>query len=60
MQFEWISAARDVARSSTPGLVFQNHPLTEAILVFHTGKLAEARLLYFNRGDSPAVREDEF
>ncbi len=60
LQFEWISAAREVARSSTPGLVFQNHPLTEAILVFHNGKLAEARLLYFNRGDSPALREDEF
>ena len=60
LQFEWISAAREVARSSTPGLVFQNHPLTEAILVFHNSKLAEARLLYFNRGDSPALREDEF
>jgi hypothetical protein len=60
LQFEWISATREVARSSTPGLVFQNHPLTEAILAFQNGKLAEARLLYFNRGDSPALREDEF
>ena len=60
LHFEWISAARDVARSSTPGLVFRNRPLNEAILAFHNGKLAEARLSYFNRGDSSALREDEF
>jgi hypothetical protein len=60
LHFEWISAARDVARSSTPGLVFQNRPLAEAILAFQNGKLAEARLFYFNRGDSSALREDEF
>ena len=60
LHFEWISATRDVARSSTPGLVFRHHPLNEAILAFRNGKLAEARLSYFNRGDSPALREDEF
>jgi Peptidase_C39 like family len=60
LHFEWISAARDVARSSTPGLVFRHHSLNEAILAFRNGKLAEARLSYFNRGDSPALREDEF
>jgi Peptidase_C39 like family len=60
LHFEWISAARDVARSSTPGLAFRNRPLNEAILAFHNGKLAEARLSYFNRGDSSALRENEF
>ena len=60
LHFEWISATRDIARSWAPGLIFQNHPLNEAILAFHNGKLAEARLSYFNRGDSSALREDEF
>jgi hypothetical protein len=32
----------------------------EAILSFRYGKLAEARLLYFDRGDSGALREDQF
>jgi hypothetical protein len=60
LHFGWISAARDVARSTGPGLAFRNHPLNEAILVFDNGTLAEARLSFFNRGDSPALREDEF
>jgi hypothetical protein len=60
LDFEWISTARDVARSSRPGLLFRNRPLNEAILAFDNGKLAEARLSYFNRGDSNALREDEF
>jgi Peptidase_C39 like family len=60
LHFEWISATRVVARSSAPGLAFQNYPLNEAILAFHNGKLSEARLSFFNRGDSPALREDEF
>ena len=60
LHFEWISATRDVARSAIPGLIFRNRPLNEAILAFHNGKLDEARLSYFNRGDSPALREDEF
>ena len=60
LHFEWISATRDVARSSAPGLVFNNHPLNEAILAFHNGKLREARLSFFNRGDSRALREDQF
>ncbi|HEY5811078.1 MAG TPA: hypothetical protein VIT23_00300 [Terrimicrobiaceae bacterium] len=34
--------------------------MNEAILCFQGGKLVEARLLYFNRGDSGALREDEF
>ena len=60
LRFAWISAIRDVARSSSPGLVFQKHPLNEAILAFNNGKLAEVRLSYFNRGDSRALREDQF
>jgi hypothetical protein len=60
LHFEWISATRDVARSSTPGLVFHSRPLNEAIFAFHNGKLSEARLSLFNRGDSRALREDEF
>ena len=60
LQFEWISANQDVARSSLPGLAFHKHPLNEAILSFRDGKLAEARLFYFNRGDSDALREDQF
>jgi Peptidase_C39 like family len=59
-QFEWISDAHDVARSSWPGLVFHKHALNEAILVFHNRKLAEARLSYFNRGDSRGLREEQF
>jgi len=60
LRFEWISADQDVARSALPGLAFQKHSLNEAILSFRDGKLAEARLLYFNRGDSSALREDQF
>ncbi len=60
LHFEWISAARDVARSTGPALAFKNHPLKEAILVFDHGRLTEARLSFFNRGDSPALREEEF
>lgn len=60
LQFEWISANQDVARSSLPGLVFHKHPLNEVILSFRDGKLAEAKLSYFNRGDSGALREDQF
>ena len=43
-----------------PGLAFQKHSLNEAILSFRNGELSEARLIYFNRGDSGALREDEF
>ncbi len=60
LRFEWISADQDLARSSLPGLAFNKHSLNEAILSFRNGKLAEARLLYFNRGDSGALREDQF
>ncbi|MFZ0709064.1 MAG: hypothetical protein WAM53_03400, partial [Terrimicrobiaceae bacterium] len=60
LRFDWISTGRDVARSALPGLTFQKHSLNEAILSFRNGKLAEARLIYFNRGDSGALREDEF
>ncbi len=58
--FRWISANQDVARSAAPGLVFHKHSLREAILSFRGGKLAEVKLSYFNRGDSGAVREDQF
>ncbi len=60
LRFDWISANQDVARSALPGLAFQKHSLNEALLLFRDGKLAEARLLYFNRGDSGALREDQF
>ncbi|HEY5707513.1 MAG TPA: C39 family peptidase [Terrimicrobiaceae bacterium] len=60
LQFEWISANQDTARSALPGLAFQKHSLNEAILSFRDGKLAEARLFYFNRGDSGSLREDQF
>lgn len=60
LRFEWISANQDIARSALPGLAFQKHSLNEAILTFRYGKLAEARLLYFNRGDSGVLREDQF
>ena len=58
--FEWISSDRDVARSALPGLMFQKHSLNEVIFSFRDGKLTEARLVYFNRGDSGALREDQF
>ena len=58
--FRWISANQDVASSVAPGLVFHKHSLREATLSFRDGKLAEARLSYFNRGDSGALREDQF
>ena len=58
--FEWISANRDVARSASRGLNFQKHTLNEAIFSFRDGKLAGARLVYFNRGDSGALREEQF
>src|SRR3981189_2218688 len=60
LRFEWNSVNQDVARSVMPGLAFQKHLLDEAILSFREGKLVEARLLYFNRGDSGALREDQF
>lgn len=60
LRFEWISANQDVARSSSPGLAFHKRPLSEAILSFRNGKLTEGRLSYFNRGDSGALREDQF
>jgi hypothetical protein len=60
LRFQWNSANQDVARSALPGLAFQKHSLSEAILSFRYGKLAEARLLYFDRGDSGALREDQF
>jgi hypothetical protein len=60
LRFDWISANQDVARSALPGLAFQKHSLNEALLLFRDGKLAEARLLYFDRGDSGALREDQF
>ena len=60
LHFKWLSKARDVARASTPGLVFRSQPLNEAILEFDNGKLSEARLSYFNRGDSSALRKEEF
>lgn len=58
--FRWLSANQDVARSTVPGLVFHKHSLREAILSFRGGKLAEAKLSFFNRGDSGALREDQF
>jgi hypothetical protein len=58
--FEWLSPNREIARSVLSGLVFQQRPLTEAILMFRSGRLAEARLLYFNRGDSGTVRQEQF
>ncbi|MGA9577785.1 MAG: hypothetical protein WBV90_09200, partial [Terrimicrobiaceae bacterium] len=58
--FEWISASREVARSASSGLNFQKHTLNEAIFSFRDGKLAGARLVYFNRGDSGALREEQF
>ena len=60
LRFEWISAKQDVARSALPGLAFKKHSLNEALLSFRDGTLAETRLLYFNRGDSGALREDQF
>jgi hypothetical protein len=58
--FEWISANRDIARSAVAGLNFQKHALNEAIFSFRDGRLAEARLVYFNRGDSGTLPEEEF
>ena len=58
--FEWISANRDLGRSASRGLNFQKHTLNEAIFSFRDGKLAGARLVYFNRGDSGALREEQF
>jgi hypothetical protein len=60
LRFEWNSAKQEVARSVMPGLAFHKHQLEEAILSFRDGRLAEARLLYFNRGDSGTLREDQF
>ena len=60
LRFEWISASPEVARSALPGLAFHKRSLNEAILSFREGKLTEARLSYFNRGDSGALREDQF
>lgn len=58
--FAWISANQDAARSALPGLAFQKRSLEEALLSFRDGKLAEAKLFYFNRGDSGTLREDQF
>ncbi|MET0254019.1 MAG: C39 family peptidase [Terrimicrobiaceae bacterium] len=58
--FEWLSADQNVARSALPGLAFQKRSLDEVLLSFRDGKLTETRLFYFNRGDSGALREDQF
>jgi hypothetical protein len=60
LRFEWTSANQDMARSSLPGLEFQKRSLNEVILSFSKGKLAAARLVYYNRRDAGTLREDQF
>lgn len=60
LRFEWTSAAQDTARSATKGLTFNHRPLSEVLLRFQGGKLSEATLNYFNRGDAGNMSEHEF
>ena len=60
LRFEWTSSNHDIARSAVSGLAFQKQSLNEAVVSFVNGKLAEVRLLYFDRGDSGTLPEEQF
>jgi hypothetical protein len=60
LRFEWTSSNHDIARSAVSGLAFQKQSLNEAVISFVNGKLAEVRLLYFDRGDSGTLPEEQF
>jgi len=60
LRFEWTSTTQDTARTAARGLTFSGRPLNEALLRFHEGKLSEATLIYFNRGDAGELGEKAF
>ncbi len=60
LRFEWTSAAQDTARTAAKGLTFGQRPLDEVLLRFREGKLSEATLIYFNRGDAGDLGEKPF
>lgn len=60
LRFEWTSAAQDTARTAARGLTLGGIPVYEALLRFQDGKLSEATLIYFNRGDAGDLSERNF
>ncbi|CAN5673353.1 hypothetical protein BH09VER1_BH09VER1_02060 [soil metagenome] len=60
LQFRWLSAAQDSARSVRPNLTFANQPVSETVLRFADGKLASATLLYYDRASSKELHRAEF
>jgi hypothetical protein len=60
LRFRWNSTAQDTARSAAPSLTFGGRRIYEALLRFQGGKLSEATLLYFNRGDAGDLGERDF
>ena len=60
LRFEWTSAAQDTARTDARGLTFSGRLLNEALLRFQDGKLSEATLIFFNRGDAGDLGEKAF
>ncbi len=60
LRFEWTSAAKDTARTAAKGLTFGQRPLIEVLLRFREGKLSEATLIYFSRGDAGDLGKKPF
>lgn len=60
LEFEWTSAAQDVARSVRRGLTLGGAPLNEILMRFREGKVAGVTVIYYNRGDAGELSEKNF
>ena len=60
LRLEWTSASQDTARTAARGLTFGGRTLYETLLCFREGKLSEATLIYYNRGDAGDLKDHEF
>jgi len=60
MGFQWVSTARDSARSVAPGLTFGSQQVVEIVVRFGSNSVTEATISFYNRGDAGDITEQEF
>lgn len=58
--FHWVSAAKDSAESSQPGLTLFGLPVYQAIAEFDGDKLKMLTLSFYNRGDAGELTKEKF
>jgi hypothetical protein len=60
LRFEWTSADKNEARSTSPGLTVGSQSVSETLIRLKEGKVASLILLYYSRGNSGDINKRVF